>query len=169
MSGAGSMRRLGQRAEAVPLALAEAARARRRAAERAAWTVAERVAYGRSLAAEEGAVVTLACEVARTVLGREAAAGEDMLRDVARRALGQVRRARLVALRVHPEAVEGTRRSVGQWFPEGMAVEEVVVIGDEAVSPGGVVVESELGRVDARIDRQLEEIARILEGGPRVV
>jgi flagellar biosynthesis/type III secretory pathway protein FliH len=32
-----------------------------------------------------------------------------------------------------------------------------------------VVVESELGRVDARLERQLEEIARILEGGPRVV
>jgi flagellar biosynthesis/type III secretory pathway protein FliH len=127
------------------------------------------VAYGRSLAAEEGAVVTLACEVARTVLGREAATGEDVLRDVTRRALGQVRRARLVALRVHPDAVEATRRAVGQWFPEGMAVEEVVVIGDEAVSPGGVVVESELGRVDARLERQLEEIARILEGGPRVV
>jgi flagellar biosynthesis/type III secretory pathway protein FliH len=47
--------------------------------------------------------------------------------------------------------------------------EEVAVVGDGAVARGGVVVETELGRVDATLDRQLEEIARILEGGARVV
>jgi len=167
--GAGGIRRLGERPDAVPLALAEAALARRRDTERAAWAVAERVAYGRALAAEEGAVVALACEVARTVLGREAAATTEVLRDVTARALARVRRARTVALRVHPDDVEAARREVGGWFPEGMRPEEVVVVGDDAVGRGGAVVETERGRVDARLERQLEEIARILEGGRRVV
>jgi len=167
--GAGGIRRLGERPDAVPLGLAEAALARRREAERAAWTVAERVAYGRALAAEEGAVVALACEVARTILGREAAATTEVLRDVTTRALARVRRARTVALRVHPDDVEAARGAVGGWVPEGMRPEEVAGQGDGAVARGGVVVETELGRVDARLERQLEEIARILEGGARVV
>jgi type III secretion protein L len=167
--GAGGIRRLGERLDAVPLALAEAALARRREAERAAWTVAERVAYGRALAAEEGAVVALACEVAQTILGREAAATTGVLRDVTARALARVRRARTVVLRVHPDDAEAARGAVGGWLPEGMRPEEVAVVGDDAVGRGGVVVETELGRVDARLERQLEEIARILEGGARVV
>lgn len=169
MRGGGGIRRLGVRPDAVPLALAEAERERRKAAERAAWTVAERVAFGRALAAEEGAVVALACEVARAILGREAAAGPEVLRDVAARAIARVRRARLVVLRVHPDDEEGARGAVGVWFPAGSRPEEVAVVGDGAVARGGVVVETELGRVDATLDRQLEEIARILEGGARVV
>ncbi len=57
--------------------------------------------------------MALACEVARTILGREAAATTEVLRDVTARALARVRRARTVVLRVHPDDAEAARGAVG--------------------------------------------------------
>lgn len=164
MRGVKGLRRVGIRPDAIPLDQAEVARARRRAAERAAWTVAERVAYGRALAAEESAVVALAREVAWTILGREAAAGPEVWRDVAARAIARVRRARLVLLRVHPDDLEHAEARVREWYPD-TTDEDVAVMGDATVGRGGVVIESDLGRIDATIEHQLETITRILEGG----
>lgn len=163
------LRRVGVRPDAVPLALAESERMRRRAAERAAWTVAERVAYGRALSVEAGTVVALAREVAQVILGREAAAGPEVLRDVATRAIARVRRARLVVLRVHPDEVAYAKDRVRGWYSETTEVEDVAVVGDATVGRGGVVIESELGRIDATLERQLEEITHILEDEARGV
>lgn len=165
MRGPGTIRRLGPRPDARPLAARGAHRDTRGAAE----TVAAAVARGRALAAEEGAVIALACAVARSILGREAASGPEVLRDVTARALARIRGARLVVLRVHPDDVDATRSAAGGWFPPGIEPAEIAVRGDAAVARGGVVVESERGRIDATLDRQLEEIARILDGRPRVV
>jgi flagellar biosynthesis/type III secretory pathway protein FliH len=47
-----------------------------------------------------------------------------------------------------------------------MAPEVVGVEVDPAVERGGVVVESDLGRVDARLDAQLEALRRALTEEP---
>ncbi len=138
-------------------------------AEFAAWIVAARAEYAKTLAAEESTVVALACEVARAVLGREAATGDEVLRDLTRRAAERVRRARLVALRVHPADVDRAERHGLTWLPEGMARVELQVVADDGVERGGVIVESELGRIDARLDVMCAEVARILDGKRRVV
>lgn len=181
------LRRLGARPDAHPIAAsreraegiiaearreAEAIRTRAREeaeAERVALTVASRAAYARSLDAEESTVIALACEVARTVLGREATSGEEVLRDVTRRAVERVRRARLLVLRVHPDDVAAARRAATAWLPEGMERVELHVAPDDGIERGGVIVDSDHGRVDARLDLMCAEVARILDGSRRVV
>ncbi len=183
----GGLRRLGARPDALALDAsrarargliesaereADAIRARARdeaRVEYAAWIVAAQAAYARALHAEEPAVIALACEVARAVLGREAAAGPEVLRDVTSRAMARMRRASVVVLRVHPDDVAVAGREARGWLPEGMEGAETMVTGDASVERGGAVVETELGRVDARLSRLLEEVARILDGSRGVV
>jgi type III secretion protein L len=67
-----------------------------------------------------------------------------------------------VILRVHPvdipaiRASEGSLRSLLMRAP--LAVRE-----DPGVSPGGAVVETEAGRIDASVEAQLADIARVLD------
>lgn len=161
----GNVRRLGVRPDAPTL---EQARARVRL-EGAALIIAAKAAYTRSLHAEAATVIALACEVARAVLGREAEASDAVLRDIARGALARVRRAEVVVLRVHPDDFAAARDAAQSWLPEGMQSAELHVRADLTVDRGGVVVDTELGRVDARLDVQIEEVARILEGRRPVV
>lgn len=133
------------------------------AEEAVAWLARARLEAERDGAALTESVTSLALEVARTVLGREASSGPEVVRDVAKRALARVRRARRLVLKVHPEDVSLVEQSVRTWLLPGMDPEALGVEGDAATERGGVVIESELGRIDARLDRQLDAIARALQ------
>jgi flagellar biosynthesis/type III secretory pathway protein FliH len=108
----------------------------------------------------EAELVTLALEIARTVLGREASSGPEVLRDITRRALARVRQARRLVLRVNPEDLAWAERDARQWLPAGLVPEVLAFEADTDVARGGVRVDSELGRVDARIEAQLAALAR---------
>lgn len=166
-----NVRRLGLRPDAIPLDAAAREIAARRErlrdevrAEHAAWTIAARVAYARALHAEEGVVISLACEVARAVLGREAEASTTVLRAVTARAMERARRAEVLVLRVHPDDAAHTLAAARTWLPDGMDGAELHVLPDVSVGRGGVVLDTELGRIDARLEVQIAEVARILEG-----
>ena len=45
-------------------------------------------------------------------------------------------------------------------------VREIMVQADEAISPGGCIVESRLMQVDARIEAQLDTILELLHRAP---
>ncbi|HEX9049785.1 MAG TPA: FliH/SctL family protein, partial [Anaeromyxobacter sp.] len=103
-----------------------------------------------------------ALEVARALLGAELAAREDAVVDLAARALGEARARRQVTLRVHPDDAlavrsgEGRLRAILERAP-------LAIRDDPAVGRGGVVVETEAGRIDGRIEAQLAELERALE------
>lgn len=134
----------------------------RRRADAVALLVEARAARAKALAEAEEAAAALALEVARAVLGREAEVGPAVVRDVTRRALARLPRARGVVLRVHPDDAAVVRAQARTWLPEAMAPEVLEVVADGAVARGGVVVDTELGRVDARLDVQLAAITRAL-------
>ncbi|MBI5516691.1 MAG: flagellar assembly protein FliH [Deltaproteobacteria bacterium] len=128
--------------------------------EAVALLVDARARASRTLAEAEAELATLALEIARAVLGREAASGPEVLRDVARRALSRVRQARRVVLRVHPEDLPWAEADARRWLPAGMVPEVLAFEADPGVARGGCLVDTELGRVDARIDAQLAALAR---------
>jgi flagellar biosynthesis/type III secretory pathway protein FliH len=159
-----------ERARAVA-AEAEAARARIVAeahaeglrageARAAAALVAAAAARDRLLAGAERELAELAVAVARRVLGRELAA-PGAVASLAAAALSEARSRREVVLRVSRadagelRAAEGALGAVLERAP--LAVRE-----DPALAPGDVVVETEAGRIDARIEAQLGALARAL-------
>jgi len=131
------------------------------AAAALAAVAAEQERLRRGLAGE---VVALALEVARKVLGREVAQDPAAVMELARRALGEVRRRRDVTLRVNPGDAPRFRVEQGRL---AALLERAPCLGireDPSVDPGGVIVETEAGRIDARIETQLALLERALGG-----
>jgi len=134
---------------------AGAARAEKGAAERLAelGRVVDQIAgYKAALRAEAAReTVELAFAVARRVVRRELSVDPRMTAAMVKACLDEYPDVDPRRVRVHPSAAAGVREQFGETFE---------VIEDDDVPPGGAVLETAQGRLDARIDTQLEEIER---------
>ena len=117
---------------------------------------------GRLLASAEGQLFDLAFAVASAVLGRWAGSQREAVMEAARLALAEAIGASQVVVRAHPldaaTLVEGLR---------GEARLAARVVADDGVERGGVVVETEAGRIEATVSSQLAALRRAAlgEGG----
>jgi type III secretion system HrpE/YscL family protein len=125
--------------------------------------VAAAAARDRRLAGAEREVVALALDVARKVLGRELAQDRGAVADLAAQALAVARDRREVTLRVNPEDADAIRAATGRLAALLSRAPGLDVREDPAVERGGAVVETEAGRVDARVEAQLAALARAIE------
>ncbi len=143
------------RAEAVRIEAAARAEAD---ACREAREAADRCERERLRAEVDEEVVGLALAVAAKVL---AVAVEDprAARESARRALRQVPGRGRCALRCHPADAGGLRSSADELWGPGVPG-TLDIRPDPAMGRGGVLVETDAGVVDARIEEQLRALAR---------
>jgi type III secretion protein L len=144
--------------------LREAARAGREEGLASAAAALARVALAREqrLQALEEEVGVVALEVARLLLGSELAAAPERVLDLARRALRPVRDRREVVLRLNPADVPLVRAGQGELVAHLSRAPGLSLREDAAVARGGVVVETEAGSVDARVEAQLALLERAL-------
>ncbi len=131
-------------------------------ARAAAVLVAAGEERDRRLASAGREVVVLALAVARKVLGRELAVGSGAVADLAARAIEEARDRRDVVLRVNPVDAPAVRAAEGRLAAIPTRA-RLALREDPAVAPGGAVVETEGGRVDASAETQLELLARALD------
>ncbi|BAF60268.1 MAG: flagellar biosynthesis protein [Pelotomaculum sp.] len=118
----------------------------------------------RTLESMEQEVVTLARDIAEKLLSAQLAIAPETVLNVAGEALRLVAGRTSVALFVSPaevELVEGKKGDLLSLLPPGA---ELLVVADPAVHPGGCRVETELGSVDATLERRKEELIRALYG-----
>lgn len=99
-------------------------------------------------AAMAEAVARTAVQLARQVVRTELSVRPEIVAHVATEAVNAVLvTAKHLRLRVHP----GDQGHVAQGAAEILQAREVRLVADPAIEPGGCVLESDLGRVDARI------------------
>jgi type III secretion system HrpE/YscL family protein len=146
---------------------AEAAAAGRREglAQAAAALAAVAEARQRRLEGLEEELAQTAIEVAGAVLGQAAATGPEAVLALARRALALARSRREVVLRVCPADAPAVRSQAGALSGLLERCPALAVREDASLSAGDVVVETEAGRVDARVETQLAALSRALEEG----
>ena len=109
--------------------------------------------------------IALAFAIARKVLGRELELNRSAVVEIAAQALAEVRDRREVVLRVNPG-------DAGELRSQQRRLQELLVRAswlelreDDAVAPGGVVVETEAGVVDAQLEAQLAVLETVLKEG----
>jgi flagellar biosynthesis/type III secretory pathway protein FliH len=154
----GEARRRLEEAAAGAAAERQQARAAGRAegrAEAAAALLEAAAERDRMLAAAGPEVVALALELARKVLGREPRSGQEEVAALATRALSAARAHRGARLRVSPGDLGVARAAV----PAGVEVE-----ADPELGPGACAVLTASGRIEAGVEAQLDELARVLLG-----
>jgi flagellar assembly protein FliH len=104
------------------------------------------------------AVTATALALARQVVRSELVQRPELVRQVAQEAIGAVMlSARHLRLRLNPEDLALVTADDG----EGLRAREVQVQPDPAIGRGGCVVESNLGRVDARIEARWAQAAAV--------
>lgn len=108
------------------------------------------------LRGEEKEIIAMVLEIAEKIVARELKKGA--VRDVVRQALTQAVGSRLV-VRVNPEDKEKIEQDFSdlRGTSRTLALEE-----DESITPGGCLVETELGTVDARLETQWKAIRKAL-------
>jgi len=123
---------------------------------------------GEITAAREGFIrsaereaVALGLTIASRVLCREVA-GSSLTPELVEEAMRQTMGRKLLVVRLNPADREAMARD-GQRIETMFAnAESVEFIDDPAVSRGGCVIESNMGIVDAQLDRQIEQLRQAL-------
>lgn len=116
----------------------------------------------RMLKEVEGEVVRAAVRVAAEILAAEMQLRDDAVVDVAATALVAARTARDINLRVNPRDAAALRAGKERLVANLTRAKDLEIREDRRVSPGGVLIETESGVVDAQLSTQLDELARIL-------
>jgi len=117
-------------------------------------------------------VVRIAVEVARRIVRRELSADPGLVTRTVESALEQMMSASEITVRVHPLDAQLLRSTISEIVTAPDQAEAIDILPDGAIEPGGCVVESDRGIVDARLRTQFEEMqARLLQeldrGGAR--
>jgi flagellar assembly protein FliH len=122
----------------------------------------------------EEQLVALSLAVAEKVIERELQTDPALVEGVIRAALAEVQDATIVAVLVHPDdqalLEERWDALVRQALPAAVALREVPqLVSDESVQPGGCVIQTRVGQVDAQLATKLAELSAtfkaLREGG----
>lgn len=132
-------------------------------AELAALLADARAHAARLSEAATPTAIALATKMAEQVVGRAVALAPELMAEIAGAALEACRpRGDWVRVRVHPDdaaAVTARRDALAGRAPRAAALE---IVGDETVGRHGCVIETAVGRVDARLETQLAALERAL-------
>ncbi|GAC1319220.1 MAG: hypothetical protein NVSMB2_14430 [Chloroflexota bacterium] len=112
--------------------------------------------------AAERQVVDLALQIAQKVVEREVENLPDLAVNVIHGALEEMDARTALRVRVNPEDVEVLRRRWSQVVPSGLAPERIDLQADERVQPGGGIIETTHGSVDAQLESKLSQLGNAL-------
>lgn len=109
-------------------------------------------------------VVRIAVEVARRIVRRELTSDPGMVTRTVQAALEQMLSATRITVRVHPLDAQVLQAQIGTIADAPDQAEAIEIVPDGSIDPGGCVVESERGIIDARLRTQFEQMQAQLLG-----
>jgi flagellar assembly protein FliH len=107
-------------------------------------------------------MVTLSLSIAKQIIRQEVKTNPDIIKSVAKEAIAQLIDKEGVTIRVNPQDFDVVKASESGM---GIALEgkdRYKIRADDFISPGGCIIESKTGIVDADLDTQFDEIWRRL-------
>jgi flagellar assembly protein FliH len=116
----------------------------------------------------EPELVKLAMGIAERVLHQQVALDRNVVVEMAKAAIGRLIDRDSITVRVNPSDIERMREHREDVLALG-DVKHLRIIEDQRVDRGGVVVETEVGSVDARIGTQIAEAKKVLHIEDEVV
>ncbi len=119
--------------------------------------------YDRRIAASEQDMLALAFALAERLVGHAVAADERVVQGMVASALEHVRGKRQIVVLAHPDDVPALERARGV-FSERMDGASVHVEPYAELTRGGCLIETEAGRVDARLEVQLDVLRKAMMG-----
>lgn len=106
----------------------------------------------------KNALIDLVIAVAKSLIQSELEARPKAIVQIVRVALDTVENRKVLAVRVHP----GDYHMLAEQRKELPALESARLVSDSAIPSGGCLIDVENGLIDARLESQLQEAARLL-------
>lgn len=103
-------------------------------------------------------VVELVLAVVERLLGDALAADPTRMAHVVGEALSVLSKREAVTVRVHPDLVDAVREERGALLEAFEGVERFTVVGDESVTPGGCILDTESVSIDATVEQALRKL-----------
>lgn len=113
----------------------------------------------------EPEVVKLAIKIAEKIIGHEVQLHPDTIAKIVQKALGAVRHQREIFIRVNPEDYDVIAQSKPLLLDALSRAQDLDIRSDGNITRGGCRIESEIGTIEASIEKQLASIEKILLGG----
>jgi flagellar biosynthesis/type III secretory pathway protein FliH len=137
----------------------------RAAAELATILGAARVEADAMLADVRPAALAIAAKMAEKIVGRAVALDPGVMGEIAAEAVAACRtRGGTLLLRVHPDDLAGVEARRGEIAERLGGQGTLQIVADESVGRHGCVVDTAVGRVDARLETQLAALTKELRG-----
>lgn len=112
-------------------------------------------------------IIQLAMAVAKKVVGEELMINPECITNIVKKAVHKATDREELTVRVNPENLDIALNAQDEIKLSAAGIRKLKITADSAVSVGGCVVESSNETVDARIERQLDEIEQaLMEVGP---
>jgi len=119
---------------------------------------AEKEFYGRV----EEEILDLVLATTRKVVQREINTQRDVILDVLRQAIAKTIDRERIRVRINPSDYDFVHTHKSDIVSTVDGVKDLVIEGDESISRGGAVVDSDYGTIDARIERRFEAVEKAM-------
>lgn len=106
----------------------------------------------------EKEVVELALAIARKVICREVEISREVVVCVAREALAKVENPGKIKIKMSPSDLQFINQTKYQLSSLFENMDNVIVEAEDSIQSGGCVIETDLGEIDARIEKQLQAL-----------
>lgn len=108
-------------------------------------------------------VLELAMLIAGKVIGTQADNCRELILDTVRKSLPLLLEKSRLTIKVAPTQEQFMKDNFGKIIDMDKDLKEVKIEADRRISPGGCILETSSGRVDARIEKQLEVLTTALQ------
>ena len=106
----------------------------------------------------ESEVVDLAMEIAKKIIGIKAEFDPELVIDAARKAVRLLLDRSTLVIKVSPEQESFVRERLDDLYAMDDRIQRVTIEPDRRVAPGGCVLETDSGNVDARLETEMQAI-----------
>ena len=110
----------------------------------------------------EEQLVRLAVGIARKIVAEQVRLSPETVVSITRQAISKLRQGRELTVQVHPEAVPMLEQRIAELQNVAGQGCRIHIAASHAIEPGGCVIISEFGTVDARLETQLKVLERLL-------
>lgn len=106
----------------------------------------------------------LSLAIAKKIIGKELEFNPEAIVDMAKKHLQSIRQRREVYFRVSPSDLEHLREAKAALVDQLGRAKEIEIRSDDTLTPGSMIIETESGTIDARIETQMAVIEKVLMG-----
>ena len=107
-------------------------------------------------------LVDLVLAISRKIIGEAVEVREEPILEAVRECLDHLQDKSQVVIKVHPDNLETIRQHRNDWLQALEGIQELIIESDGDISPGGCIVETPKGDVDAQIEERIERLKTVL-------